>query len=127
MENGEVIKQIITIAEELGSQIISNPIIQISEEYKLATINHNLNSYPNIRVLYEEYGAGLGGAGTSPTGGDPTHTIKNIISYDDKNNLTVYIPKEYLGSNPVVEKVSNTEYIVTFNDSIISLILNVIN
>jgi len=105
---------------------ISNPTIKISDEYKLATITHNLNSYPSIRTLYTEYGGGVGGAGDFPAG-DTTYKLENKIAYEDKNTITIYIPLEYIGSNPVIEKITDTEYIITYSDSVISVILNIIN
>lgn len=127
MENMEFINTIAKMVTDLESQVQSNPSVLILDEYKLTTINHNLNNYPNVKVLCEEYGAGIGDALDVPAGGKPVKKIGNKISYDDKDNLTVYIPKEYLGSNPIVEKISNTEYIVTFSDSVFSVILSILD
>jgi predicted ribosome-associated RNA-binding protein Tma20 len=76
------------------------------------SINHNGNCYPFARLLYTDNYT------------DKTYELKREIEYDDKNNINIYIENKYIGSNGILSKINDNEYIVTYDEGIITVILN---
>jgi hypothetical protein len=76
------------------------------------SINHNGNCYPFARLLYTDNST------------DETYELKREIEYDDKNNISIYIEDEYIGTNGTLSKINDNEYIVAYNEGIITVILN---
>lgn len=92
----------------------------------LLTINHGLNAYPSLQLIWTEYGAGVGGAGTFPAGANSIcDSIANKIEYVDNNNVNIYVPQLYYVANPIVTKLSNYKYIVNFTGSTKSLLIQI--
>lgn len=100
---------------------------EIFPNYELITINHNLKCYPDVRIIKTDYGAGIGGAGETPAGGTESYDVKNKVCYQDRNNLTIYVPKNYFSKSANLEKITDNQYLITFNKSIMSLLVDLIN
>ena len=91
---------------------LQNQIDEMKPDAELGIINHKLRGYPAVRALYWEYGAGLVGAATEPTGAGAS-TVKQIPSTVEHLNLfgsKVFVPKGYQMSNPELLIISDTEY-----------------
>lgn len=86
----------------------------ITEE--LITIPHNFNSYPNVRCICTNYGAGVGGAGETPAGGTESYLVNAKICYLDTNSIKIYVSKGYKVKSPVLNKINDTKYILASED-----------
>ena len=83
---------------------------------ELIAISHNFNSYPNVRCICTNYGAGVGGAGETPAGGTESYMVNAKICYLDTNNIKIYVPNHYLVKSPVLQKISENKYILSSED-----------
>lgn len=104
--------------------------IMLNEMYcnkELLSINHNLNGYPIVQLVYTEYGAGVGGAGNFPAGGTDSecNLMQNKTVYTDNNNFTIYVPQNYYIENSVINKINDYKYIVTFTNSTRSILIQI--
>ncbi|WP_373845049.1 hypothetical protein [Clostridium sp.] len=86
----------------------------VTEE--LITIPHNFNSYPSVRCIYTNYGAGVGGAGETPAGGTESYLVNVKVCYLDTNSIKIYVPKSYKVKSPVLNKINDTKYILASED-----------
>lgn len=86
------------------------------ENKELITIPHGLNCYPDVRCICGYYGAGVGGAGSNAAGGTESYLIRVKICYLDTNNIKIYVPKHYLVKSPVLQRISDTKYILSSDD-----------
>lgn len=110
--------------------VTKNDFDKLSDEIfpnnEVITIAHELKGYPEVRIITSNYGVGLGGLGVSPLGGTESHSVKCKTCFLDRNNIKIYVPKKYFLDNPHVEKVSETQYILTFSNSVMSLLIDLI-
>ncbi len=85
-------------------------------------IHHNLDTYPDVLAIVADYGYGMGGYGQTPYGGTNGKKLESNVVYLDANSIKVAVSKKF---NPIknIEKISLKEYIVTFVDSTLSLLL----
>lgn len=83
---------------------------------ELITIPHNTNSYPNVRCICTNYGAGVGGAGEGPAGGTESYLVNAKIGYLDTNNVKIYVPANYLIRSPVLQQINSSKYILASSD-----------
>ncbi|QXE20456.1 hypothetical protein [Clostridium sp. 001] len=83
---------------------------------ELITIPHNFNSYPNVRCICTNYGAGVGGAGETPAGGTESYLVNAKIGYPDTNNVKIYVPANYLIRSPVLQQINSSKYILASSD-----------
>lgn len=96
---------------------------EIYPDQELITINHGLQGYPRVDIIKTNYGAGIGGAGETPAGGTESYSVKNKVCYLDRNNIKIFVPKNYYLSSANLEKVNDNQYVIT-NNSIRSLLVN---
>lgn len=94
---------------------------------EVITINHKLNNYPNVRIIATNYGAGIGGAGETPAGGTESYSVQCKTCFLDRDNIKIYIPKKYFLKPANMEKVTDNQYVITFDNSIMSLLIDLIN
>ncbi|WP_459480251.1 phage tail-collar fiber domain-containing protein [Clostridium saccharoperbutylacetonicum] len=103
---------------------------QINDEIfpnsEVITINHGLDNYPNVRIIATNYGAGIGGAGKTPAGGTESYSVQSKVCFLDRDNIRIYIPKKYFLSSGKLEKINSNRYIITFDNSIMSLLIDLI-
>lgn len=104
-----------------------DPVIEeIFPDNKLITINHNLKCYPHVRIIKGDNGTGVGGLGNIPLGGSGVVSVECKTSFLDRNNIDIYVPKKFLIANPNLEKINDTQYILTFTNSLVSMIIDLI-
>ena len=111
------------------NSVVQNTNIMLNEMYcnnLLLSINHGLNGYPIVQLVYTNYGAGLGGAGDFPAGANSEcNLMQNKTIYIDNNNFTIYVPNNYYISNAQINKINDYKYIVTFPSSTRSILLKI--
>lgn len=94
----------------------------LKPDTEVASFEHNLNSYVQC-LLYEfDYGAGVQMAGYGPAGGTGLTSAVVEYSMNDKNDITVRTKYGY-GVVDEVNKLDDTKYVVTFEDSITCLLI----
>lgn len=94
----------------------------LKPDTEIASFEHNLNSYVQC-LLYEfDYGAGVQMAGYGPAGGTGLTSAVVEYSMNDKNDITVRTKYGY-GVVDEVNKLDDTKYVVTFEDSITCLLI----
>ncbi len=86
------------------------------------TIPHNLDTYPDVLAIVSDYGYGMGPYGETPYGGSSGKKLETNVEYLDTNSIKIAVSKKF---NPIknIEKINLKEYIVTFVDSTLSLLL----
>lgn len=94
----------------------------LKPDTEIASFEHNLNSYVQC-LLYEfDYGAGVQMAGYGPAGGTGLTSAVVEYSMNDKNDITIRTKYGY-GVVDEVNKLDDTKYVVTFEDSITCLLI----
>lgn len=98
------------------NKTIESPTVYLDDcTVKVCTINHNMKKYPQIQVLEVLYGAGIGGAGEYPAGAG-SKMLYPRIDYMNRDTCELYLNDEYEGySNPVLNRVAEGKYVVTFD------------
>lgn len=91
---------------------LQNQINKLTSNNELVTIEHGLQGFPMVTGLYWEYGAGLVGAETEPTGagGSFVETLTLQIEYTSRNKLTVKVPADFVMVNPSITKLANNRF-----------------
>ena len=108
---------------------IENAAIQMSEIFpdnEIIDISHNLKCCPMVRVISSQNGLGLGALGTAPLGGEEIQSIKCVTKFIDLDNIKILVPKKYFLNNPHLQLVTETQYILTFSNSVMSLLIDLI-
>ena len=90
-------------------EIIRTGINEMKATEDLPAIEHNLLGYPNVQVLYWEYGIGLSGLANEPTGlgGSNVKKIPHSVEYLDLFSFKVKVPMNFKMVNPTVTKIDN--------------------
>lgn len=76
-------------------------------------IAHNLGRYPLVIAMKVTNGAGCGGAGVIPAGGDNVSEFVRY-SYLDRNNLMIYLSQEY--RDPKVDRIDGKQFVLSFSE-----------
>lgn len=86
--------------------------------HALLRIAHGLGCYPSVELGALTYGAGLGRSGETPAGGTDMEMQPVKVIHHDPYSLSVRTikPLTKLGE-PVVQRVDNYRYIVTFGEN----------
>lgn len=108
---------------------IENAATQISEIFpdnEVIDISHNLKCCPIVRIISSKNGLGLGTLGTAQLGGEEIHSIECTTKFVDLDNIKILIPKKYFLNNPHLQDVSETQYILTFDNSVMSMLIDLI-
>lgn len=83
----------------------------------LIAIEHNLNVNPLVQFTIVNEGYGLGGYGNTSYGGISECNLGTYkVKYLSKNKLTITVSNNYYKENPIVDKVNDYEYNLTFNN-----------
>jgi hypothetical protein len=93
---------------------------------ELITINHNLKCYPGVRIITSNNALGIGALGIAPLGGEVSYSVACKTCFLDRNNLKIYVPKKYFLKDPNLEKIKDNQYILTFSNSIVSMLIDLI-
>lgn len=93
--------------------------LETAPDYELIALEHRLDAYPHVLALCYQYGAGIGGAGETPAGGENAVSIPVRVEYLDRGNLKIYTQKSVaaLGKLKTVEQISEREYVIVTDDS----------
>lgn len=118
----EIDKTLIFVTKD----VFDNLSDEIFPQKELITINHNLKCYPSVRIIKGENGLGVGGLGTTPLGGSGVLSVECKTSFLNRNSIDIYVPKKYFIANPHLEKINDTKYILTFTNSVVSMIIDLI-
>ncbi|HAP4195997.1 TPA: structural protein [Enterococcus faecalis] len=88
---------------------LQNQINEMKATEELPAIEHNLLGYPNVQVLYWEYGIGLSGLANEPTGlgGSNVKKIPHSVEYLDLFSFKVKVPMNFKMVNPTVTKIDS--------------------
>ncbi|HAP4707740.1 TPA: structural protein [Enterococcus faecalis] len=88
---------------------LQNQINEMKATEDLPAIEHKLRGYPNVQVLYWEYGIGLSGLANEPTGlgGSNVKKIPHSVEYLDLFSFKVKVPMNFKLVNPTVTKIDS--------------------
>ncbi|MGE7365700.1 structural protein [Desemzia incerta] len=107
------------LQDDLDANQASNLQLQIywlTPTTQVFSIKHNLGYYPNVQVLYWEYGLGTAPLGEQPSyvswDGEAPYTIPNEISHIGRNELNIKVPVIHSMTNPIVTKIRENEYML---------------
>lgn len=124
---GKIVGQdALTKKGELIAKSIRDIMDEIVPDTVLIHLNHDLLCYPISRLVCGRNGLGVSGLGEHPLGGTDVYSLPSKTGFDDKNNITIYVPKNYAITNPQLEKLTDTQYMITFTDSVVSIMIDLI-
>lgn len=108
----------------LGAVVYRSELAKIIPDEAFITLEHSLDNHPQVIVTTYRYGAGLGGAGEVPAGGTSPMQVPSKVEYNSQGHLTVYTTRAVARPETakIVNKVSDTGYIVTFEDNDIDVV-----
>lgn len=107
---------------------LQNQLNLLLPTIEIGTINHNLGRYPRVLVLKVDYGAGMAGVSDGLAGGEESVSIPIEATYIDRYSLKLKIPIGYsqLGS-PILQKINENNYIVRFENELITSLLVILD
>ena len=82
---------------------------------EIARIPHRMGVYPGVFAAVVNYGAGVGGAGNGPAGGTSVKPLPVQAEYPDLNTISISSALPF--SNPILHKINQEEYTVTFGEN----------
>lgn len=105
------------------SQIVEKTSQMFNEMFsinELVTIEHNLNAFPLVQIIIASDGYGTATWGTSPYGGRSECSLGTYkAKYIGKNKLKIIVSNNYYKTNPILDKINDYEYKITFEDEAI--------
>ena len=105
------------------SQIVEKTSQMFNEMFsinELVTIEHNLNAFPLVQIIIASDGYGSATWGTSPYGGRSECSLGTYkTKYIGKNKLKIIVSNNYYKTNPILDKINDYEYKVTFENEAI--------
>lgn len=105
------------------SQIVEKTSQMFNEMFsinELVTIEHNLNAFPLVQIIVASDGYGTASWGTSPYGGRSECSLGTYkTKYIGKNKLKIIVSNNYYKTNPILDKINDYEYKVTFENEAI--------
>lgn len=112
-------KDLLTDFKDFDTSLIVEKTSQMYNEMfpvnELVTIEHGLNTFPLVQVIYSTAGYSNATWGTSPYGGRSDCNLGTYkVKYIGKNKLTIIISNNYYKADPILSKVSDYEYKVNF-------------
>lgn len=122
-------KDVFVETDEVDAKNVEEAIIELSQEIKakpskyLTTITHNLGKYPIVQVLSTRGAYGIGDFGALPFGGFYAITEVTRQRHTDNNSFDLLVNDDLKLTNPLVTKLSEQEWVITFDDTDISLIV----
>lgn len=94
---------------------LQNQIDGLTADNQIVTINHNRGYYPNVQLLYWEYGLGTVPLEEQPEGipwdGTAPETIPIKVKHPSSNTTTIEVPVDYVMTNPVIRQAEGAFYL----------------
>lgn len=106
------------LQDTLAANVEANLQLQIDNlksDSTLVTITHDLNEYPDARVLAWDYGIGLTGLGDEPEGlfgGSNVVTVPCSVEYQNRQSLIIKLPIGFDMATPTVTAINSREYLL---------------
>src|SRR5699024_4530859 len=93
---------------------LQNQINQLTADNQVVSITHNLGRYPDVQVLYWEYGLGTVPLEEQPEGisfdGTAPETIPIKVVHPSRKRMQIHVPIDYAMTNPTIKQIKNNEY-----------------
>ena len=109
---------------------LQNQINALTADNQVVSITHNLGKYPDVQVLYWEYGLGTVPLDEQPAGisfdGTAPETIPVKVVHPSRKRMQVKVPIDYAMTNPTIKQIKNNEYILTEGIKSIKILIGVI-
>lgn len=109
---------------------LQNQINQLTADNQVVSITHNLGKYPDVQVLYWEYGLGTVPLDEQPEGisfdGTAPETIPVKVVHPSRKRLQIQVPIDYTMTNPTIKQIKNNEYILTEGIKSMKILIGVI-
>ena len=109
---------------------LQNQINQLTADNQVVSITHNLGKYPDVQVLYWEYGLGTVPLEEQPEGvsfdGTAPETIPIKVVHPSRKRMQIQVPIDYTMTNPTIKKIENNEYILTEGIKSMKILIGVI-
>lgn len=107
---------------------LQNQIDRLTANNEAIEIEHDLGRYPNVQVLYWEYGLGTVPLEEQPEGiswdGTSPETIDFKVYHDSSKSVRIHVPINYAMTNPVVTELAENKYLLV--DGIKSLQIDLV-
>lgn len=109
---------------------LQNQINALTADNQVVSITHNLGKYPDVQVLYWEYGLGTVPLEEQPESisfdGTAPETIPIKVVHPSRKRMQIQVPIDYAMTNPVIKKTKNNEYILTEGIKSMKILIGVI-
>ena len=109
---------------------LQNQINQLTADNQVVSITHNLGKYPDVQVLYWEYGLGTALLEEQPEGisfdGTAPETIPVKVVHPSRKRMQIQVPIDYAMTNPTIKQIENNEYILTEGIKSMKILIGVI-
>lgn len=109
---------------------LQNQINQLTADNQVVSITHNLGKYPDVQVLYWEYGLGTVPLEEQPEGisfdGTAPETIPVKVVHPSRRRMQIQVPIDYAMTNPTIKQIKNNEYILTEGIKSMKILIGVI-
>src|SRR5699024_6507291 len=109
---------------------LQNQINNLTADNQVVSITHNLGKYPDVQVLYWEYGLGTVPLEEQPEGisfdGTAPETIPVKLVHPSRKRMQVHVPIDYAMTNPTIKQTKNNEYILTEGIKSMKILIGVI-
>ena len=109
---------------------LQNQINQLTADNQVVSITHNLGRYPDVQVLYWEYGLGTVPLEEQPEGisfdGTAPETIPVKVVHPSRRRMQIQVPIDYAMTNPTIKQIKNNEYILTEGIKSMKILIGVI-
>src|SRR5699024_59027 len=83
---------------------LQNQINNLTADNQVVSITHNLDRYPDVQVLYWEYGLGTVPLEEQPEGiswdGTSPETIPVKVVHPSRKRMQIHVPIDYTMTNP---------------------------
>ena len=95
---------------------LQNQINKLTANNEVIEIEHDLEHYPDVQVLYWEYGLGTVPLEEQPEGisfdGTAPNTIPITATYPSRNKVQIDVPIDYAMTNPQIREVGGVYYLL---------------
>ena len=109
---------------------LQNQINQLTADNQVVSITHNLGKYPDVQVLYWEYGLGTIPLEEQPEvisfDGTAPETIPIKVVHPSRKRMKIEVPIDYAMTNPTIKQIENNEYVLTEGIKSMKILIGVI-
>lgn len=95
---------------------LQNQLDELKPTEQIFNVKHNLGYYPNVQLLFWQYGLGTAPLDEQPIDvswdGEAPHTIQFQVEHIGRNELNIKVPIHNKMSNPVITEISNYEFML---------------